>query len=46
MREKSPAALAAFEKHCVEFPEDSLAQYHVERLREGENGDVFAMAEK
>jgi class 3 adenylate cyclase/CHASE2 domain-containing sensor protein len=46
MRDKSPEALAAFEKHCAEFPEDSLAQYHVERLREGENGDVFAMAEK
>ncbi|MFM8800730.1 MAG: adenylate/guanylate cyclase domain-containing protein, partial [Tagaea sp.] len=46
MREKSPEALAAFEKHCADFPDDSLAQYHVERLRKGEQGDVFAMAEK
>jgi hypothetical protein len=43
---KSPDALAAFEKHCAEFPEDGLGEYHVERLREGENGEVFAMAEK
>jgi adenylate cyclase len=41
-----PGALAAFEKHCADFPEDTLAQYHLERLREGENGEVFKMAEK
>jgi len=46
MKNADPGALAAFEDHCKRYPDDALAEYHVERLREGETGEVFAMAEK
>ena len=45
-RTVDPAALAAFEDLCKRYPDDALAEYHLERLREGETGEVFAMAEK
>jgi class 3 adenylate cyclase/CHASE2 domain-containing sensor protein len=46
MKNADAGALAAFEEHCQRYPDDALAQYHIERLREGETGEVFAMAEK
>ena len=46
MKNADPAALAAFEDLCKRYPDDALAEYHLERLREGETGEVFAMAEK
>ena len=46
MKYADAGALAAFEEHCQRYPDDALAQYHIERLREGETGEVFAMAEK
>ncbi|MCA3266481.1 MAG: adenylate/guanylate cyclase domain-containing protein, partial [Azospirillum sp.] len=46
MKSADPAALAAFEDLCRRYPDDALAEYHLERLREGETGEVFAMAEK
>ena len=46
MKNADPAALAAFEDLCQRYPDDALAEYHLERLREGETGEVFAMAEK
>ncbi|MBI1245332.1 MAG: CHASE2 domain-containing protein [Alphaproteobacteria bacterium] len=46
MKAKDPGALAAFEELCKRFPDDALAEYHLERLQAGENGEVFAMAEK
>ena len=46
MKNADPGALAAFEDHCKRYPDDALAEYHIDRLREGETGEVFAMAEK
>ena len=46
MKAKDPAALAAFEDLCKRYPDDALAEYHLDRLKEGETGEVFAMAEK
>jgi adenylate cyclase len=46
MKSADPGALAAFEDLCRRYPDDALAEYHLERLREGETGEVFAMAEK
>jgi hypothetical protein len=46
MKNADPGALAAFEDLCSRYPDDALAEYHVERLREGQTGEVFAMAEK
>jgi adenylate cyclase len=46
MKAKDPAALAAFEDLCRRYPDDALAEYHLDRLKEGETGEVFAMAEK
>ncbi len=46
LKAKDPAALAAFEDLAQRYPDDALAEYHLDRLREGETGEVFAMAEK
>jgi len=46
MAKSDPGALAAFEDHCKRFPDDALGEYHLDRLRAGETGEVFAMAEK
>ncbi|MBL8834571.1 MAG: adenylate/guanylate cyclase domain-containing protein [Rhodospirillales bacterium] len=46
MKAKDPGALAAFEDLCRRYPDDALAEYHLDRLRAGETGEVFAMAEK
>ena len=46
MKAKDPGALAAFEDLCKRYPDDALAEYHLDRLKEGETGEVFAMAEK
>ncbi|MBI3507430.1 MAG: adenylate/guanylate cyclase domain-containing protein [Proteobacteria bacterium] len=46
LKAKDPGALAAFEDLCKRFPDDALAEYHLDRLKEGETGEVFAMAEK
>jgi len=46
MRAEDPAALAAFEQLAEAYPDDTLAALHLGRLRAGDTGATFALAQK
>lgn len=46
MARANPDALAAFEKLHRERPDDPLANFHLKRLRAGEQGDLIVFTEK
>jgi hypothetical protein len=41
MKNADPGALAAFEDLCRRYPDDALAEYHLDRLREGDSELLF-----
>lgn len=46
MREHAAGALAAFEQLATEYPDDPLVRLHVQRLRQGQQGDLIVLDEK
>ena len=46
MRDSKPEALSAFREIVFKHPDDSLATFHLQRLRDGSSGDLIELSRK